>query len=89
MNLAYAAYAALSTGAYLSVCPFYWLKTRSKRDSRRIFSQRMGCYDVAHVAAAHLIDKNEQGDPDHSDGDPFVVSMRVGRAPMHRRRLDY
>ena len=51
MNLAYAAYAALSTGAYLSVCPFYWLKTRSKRDSRRIFSQRMGCYDVAHVAA--------------------------------------
>lgn len=50
MNPAYAAYAGLSAGAFLSIYPLYWLKTRGSEEARIVFSQRMGCYSEAQVA---------------------------------------
>jgi 3-deoxy-D-manno-octulosonic-acid transferase len=50
MNPAYAAYAGLSAGAFLSIYPFYWLKTRGSEEARLVFSQRMGCYSDARIA---------------------------------------
>ena len=49
MNPAYAAYAALSNGAFLPIYPLYWLKTRGSKQARLAFSQRMGCYSDARI----------------------------------------
>ncbi len=50
MNPAYAAYAGLSAGVFLSLYPFYWLKTRASKEATLIFSQRMGHYTNDQVA---------------------------------------
>jgi 3-deoxy-D-manno-octulosonic-acid transferase len=50
MNPSYAAYAGLSAGAFLSMYPFYWLKTRGSKQARLVFSQRMGRYSDAQIA---------------------------------------
>lgn len=44
MNYAYAAYALLTTGVFLSCYPFCWLSRRLFKHKAQMFSQRMGVY---------------------------------------------
>ncbi len=44
MNYAYAAYAGVTTGIFISCYPFYWLSRRLLKQKSEMLSQRMGTY---------------------------------------------